>query len=284
MVAIAMRVPPGKEWEAFAYREPALLKPDHKPRDPATVPFPFSDHKLVKPVLEATLARKSTILKRRTSSYYVLSAAGFLLEYKDRDPITTPEPTLCLKLAECELGNSPARSGKAEFTLRGKDAGKSFGGRTHVYSFQTDNLEQATQWWAKLEQFAGGAPSAGAGNVTDSEEEESPVSEKQQGSPVVAPAPTAYAQTAPETAKKEGAVAQQSITASPQRTTSIDKPKSEVTAGPAPTAAPTAAEQSTSPVSPTATETASPTASPTRSPALAAAIAATHPTSQPGAS
>ena len=155
-----MRVPPGKEWEAFTNREPSLLKPDHKPRDPATVAFPFSEHKLVKPVLEATLARKSTMLKRRTTSYYVLSAAGFLLEYKDRDPITHPDPTLCLKLADCDIGNSPARSGKAEFTLRGKDAGKSFGGRTHEYNFQADSMEQATQWWTKLERFVGRATPA----------------------------------------------------------------------------------------------------------------------------
>src|SRR5437762_14327878 len=67
-VAIAMRVPPNKEWEAFTHREPSLLKPDHKPRDPATVAFPFSDHKLVKPVLYATLERKSTLLKRRTTA------------------------------------------------------------------------------------------------------------------------------------------------------------------------------------------------------------------------
>src|SRR5947207_619581 len=198
MVAIAMQLPPNKEWESFTYREPSLLKPDHKPRDPATVPFPFSDHKLVKPVLEATLERKSTMLKRRTTSYYVLSAAGFLLEYKDNDPITNPDPTLCLKLSECELGNSPSRSGKAGFTLRGKDAGKSFGGRTHEYIFRTDSMEQATQWWTKLEKFVGGARPSGAANVTDSEGEDSPASEKQT-SPVASPGKSPHAQTAPQT-------------------------------------------------------------------------------------
>ena len=276
-----MRVPPGKEWEAFAYREPSLLKPGHRPRDPATVPFPFSDHKLVKPVLEATLARKSTMLKRRNTFYYVLSAAGFLLEYKDRDPITNPDPTLCLKLADCELGNSPARSGKAEFIIRGKDAGKSFGGRTHEYNFQTDSVEQGIQWWTKLEQFVGGAPPpAVSGSVTDSEGEESPVSEKQQRSPVAAPEYTAYVHTAPQTATTEEVVEQQPITAGPQRTTSIDKP----TTGAPPTAAPADVAHPTGPPSPTATATASPTTASPTSPAQAAAsaaYAATQPTSQP---
>src|SRR5271169_1502003 len=98
MVAIAMQVPPEKEWENFSNREPSLLKPDYKPLDPARVSFPFSDHKLTKPVIEATLERKSRMLKRRITSFYVLSATGFLLEYKDYDPITHPEPTLSLKL------------------------------------------------------------------------------------------------------------------------------------------------------------------------------------------
>src|SRR5271169_1911751 len=111
-----MQVPPSREWESFTNREPSLLKPDHKPRDPAKVTFPFSDHKLTKPIIEATLARKSTMLKRRTTSYYVLSPSGFLLEYKDHDPITNPEPTLSLKLSDCDLGHPPSRSGKPGFT------------------------------------------------------------------------------------------------------------------------------------------------------------------------
>src|SRR5881394_3578174 len=65
-VAIAMKVPPEKEWNAFTMREPTLLKPDHKPHDPETAVFPFSDHALTKPVLEGDLMRKSTMLKYST--------------------------------------------------------------------------------------------------------------------------------------------------------------------------------------------------------------------------
>lgn len=164
-----MAVPIDREWTSFTEREPSLLKPDHKPRDPANVVFPFSDHALTKPVLDATLARKSTMLKRRQTAYYVLTGSGFLLEYKDADHILHPDPTLALKLCDCELGNSPSRSGKAGFTLRGKDSGKSIG-RTHEYVFRTDSMEQASLWWSKLERFVGAA------GVGEDAEEESPIS------------------------------------------------------------------------------------------------------------
>src|SRR5271170_4712896 len=155
-----MAVPLDREWASFTDREPSLLKPDHKPRDPANVVFPFSDHPLTKPVLQATLARKSTLLKRRQTAYYVLTGSGFLLEYKDSDHILYPDPTMALKLSDCELGNAPSRSGKAGFTLRGKDTGKSLG-RTHEYVFRTDSMEQAGLWWSKVEKYVG---SAGGGD------------------------------------------------------------------------------------------------------------------------
>lgn len=114
--------------------------------------------------------------RRRQSAYYVLTPSGFLLEYKDPSPILHPDPTLSIKLRDSDLGNPPSRSGKAGFTIRGKDAGKSFGGMNHEYIFRTDNMQQATQWWTKLEGFMGNAPrgedTAAAAEGTESEGEE----------------------------------------------------------------------------------------------------------------
>jgi len=92
-VAIAMQVPlaPAREWENFKNREPSLLTTDHKPLDPKDASG--SDHALTNPVIEGHLSRKSTKLGRRTV-YYVLSPAGFLLEYPDKDPATNPEASL----------------------------------------------------------------------------------------------------------------------------------------------------------------------------------------------
>jgi hypothetical protein len=157
-VAIAMQVPPEREWENFKNREPSLLTADHKPLDPKDASFPGSDHALTKPVIEGHLSRKSTRLGRRTTSYYVLSPAGFLLEYPDKDPATNPEPSLCLKLAECELGNSPEQagiSGEAGFTIRGKADKKFLPGMTHDYIFGADGMGKATQWWTNLNKFVG---------------------------------------------------------------------------------------------------------------------------------
>ena len=158
-VAIAMQVPPEKEWENFKNREPSLLTADHKPLDPKDASFPGSDHALTKPVIEGHLSRKSTRLGRRTTAYYVLSPAGFLLEYPDKDPATNPEPTLCLKLADCELGNSPEQAGiggeAVGFMIRGKADKKYLPGMTHDYVFRADGMGKATQWWANLEKFVG---------------------------------------------------------------------------------------------------------------------------------
>jgi hypothetical protein len=153
-----MQVPPEREWENFKNREPSLLTEDHKPLDPKNASFPGSDHALTKPVIEGPLSRKSTRLGRRTTAYYVLSPAGFLLEYADKDPATNPEPTLCLKLADCELGNSPEQAGilgKAGFMIRGKADKKYLPGLTHDYVFSADGMGKATEWWENLEKFAG---------------------------------------------------------------------------------------------------------------------------------
>ena len=157
-IAIAMQIPPEREWENFKNREPSLVTADHKPLDPKDASFPGSDHALTKPVIEGHLSRKSTRLGRRTTAYYVLSPAGFLLEYPDKDPATNPEPTLCLKLADCELGNSPEQagiSGEAGFTIRGKADKKFLPGMTHDYIFSADGMGKATQWWANLDKFVG---------------------------------------------------------------------------------------------------------------------------------
>jgi hypothetical protein len=81
---------------------------------------------------------------------------------------------MALKLSDCELGNAPSRSGKAGFTLRGKDSGKSLG-RTHEYAFRTDSMDQAALWWSKMEKYVGSAGGTDGAEGTD-EEVESPVS------------------------------------------------------------------------------------------------------------
>jgi hypothetical protein len=267
IVAIASQIPPEKEWEAFTNSEPSLLKQDHKPRDPATVTFPFSDNATTKPILEATLSRKSTLLKRSQSSFYVLTPSGFLLEYKDADPVQNPDPTMSLKLSDCELGNSPQRSGKTGFTLRGKNTGKSLG-RTHEYSFRTDNMEQAMTWWSHIEKFVGGAPRDNILDPEESDEEKEispihPPTEQIQNTPAPAQpgqVPTAPTQVARQTQMvSETAPAQQPITTAPPVSVA---PPATSTAAPAPTAA---ATQYTAPATATTapTTTASATAVPT---------------------
>jgi len=164
---IATSVPPEKEWKYFESREPSLLKSDQKPRDPATVEFPFSNHATTQPILEDNLDRKSTLLKRTQSAYYVLTPSGFLHEYKDSNPIENPEPSLSLKLADCELSDLHSKTGKNGFSIKGKDAGKKFGGMTHDYPFRFDSLDKANKWYKGISQFvAGGTGIAALGSKT----------------------------------------------------------------------------------------------------------------------
>lgn len=215
-----MRVPPEKEWEEFTARESSLLKPDHKPRDPASVTFPFSDHRLVQPVLAATLARKGTMLKRLQSAFYVLTPSGFLLEYKNDDHFSNPEPVLSLKLADCELGNPPSKSGTAGFTLRGKNTGKAIG-MTHDYTFRTDSMEQATKWWTSIQKYVGAAPRDNipvAPAEQESDEEEAPGSVH--STKQAQPAQAAEGQKIPETKTSEP------VTTAPQANTTAAGPES----------------------------------------------------------
>ena len=202
------------------------------------------------------------MLKRRTTAYYVLTGSGFLLEYKDGDPILHPDPVLALKLSDCELGNAPSRSGKAGFTLRGKDSGKSIG-RTHEYVFRTDSMEQATQWWNKLEKYVGAA--GGADDAVSDAEEESPISPSSVWSGKEA-APGQGVGGVPRT----DPVGKMPVSAAPYATAA---PVAQTTATPATTTAAAAtggAENVYS--SPTTT-----TAAPTKSAAQSAAYHATHP-------
>lgn len=265
MTSIAFNIPPEREWTSFANREPTLLPADYKPRDPANVDFPFSNHPSTKPVIEGLLARKSTVLKRSSSAYYVLSPSGYLLEYKDHDPILNPDPTLAIKLTDSDLGNSPARSGKAGFTIKGKDAGKSIG-MSHEYVFKTDSMDLATKWWNSIEKFVGNAPrentltSPVKTTASESDDElASPVSARDQAVP--AQAATTH------TASKTATVPQ---TAQPGPTTAAPTTTARV-------AEPTTAAHQAAPTT-TATGHAGPTAT---DPALAAARSAATSGTQP---
>jgi hypothetical protein len=267
-VGIATGVPPQKEWKYFESREPSLLKSDQKPRDPSNVQFPFSDHATTKPVLADTLNRKSTMLKRTQSAYYVLTPSGYLHEYKDSDPVANPEAGLSLRLADCELSESPTATGKIGFSIKGKDAGKKFGGMTHEYPFRFDSLEKATKWYEGISRFvAGGAGMAvsGAGLESSAAKTRTEPLAGTTGQPAQKMGPTAVAESntsAPTTA----AAAAHPTTVPP-------------TAAPT-TAAPTTATQPAAGPTTAAHATSSPTTAGPTAPGAQAQPPATYPATQ----
>jgi len=147
--SIATKVSSDRDWQFMSTREPAILPSDYKPRDPTQVTFPFSEHELSKPLFEGPLNRKSTRLRRIIPAYYVLTPSGFFLEYKGPGAELFPEPSLSLKLADCELRKC-APSDPPKFIIHGKDPSKSFGGRTHNYVFRCDGTDQIEEWLKML--------------------------------------------------------------------------------------------------------------------------------------
>jgi hypothetical protein len=192
------------------------------------------------------------MLKRRQSASYVLTCSGFLLEYKDNDPIANPEPSLALKLLDCDLGPSPAKSGKAGFSIRGKDSGKMVG-RTHEYTFVTDSMGVAEQWYAAIDKFTGvstGVSRMGSAGSSSSAEVKSPATTTSAGvtspivtSPTVSSASPSTVYTSP-TATTPAAAPEPTDqldageeTANDVPVTTEDPPTSSVSATPAATSA-----------------------------------------------
>ena len=212
------------------------------------------------------------MLKRRHTATYVLTRSGFLLEYKDNDPIANPEPSLALKLADCLLGPSPAKSKKAGFNIKGKDSGKMVG-RTHEYAFRTDSMSVAEQWWAAIEKVCG------PGGDHTAFASESPESESPLTSPVSPSATTTASAMSPATAASPTTPIPGTYETS--GTTGTAEPEPKATAGTGPPAQPVHEAAGAAPVPTTshATTTAAPTATAapaaTPNPSLAAAQAAT---------
>jgi hypothetical protein len=69
------------------------------------------------------------------------------------------------------------------FTLKGKDAGKSFGGRTHEYSFSADNHATANEWWDGIAPFTSNAAIASPVAADDSEPTSPVTSQKSRDTP-----------------------------------------------------------------------------------------------------
>jgi hypothetical protein len=157
IVANAQRIPVEYEWIKFLERNSSvLIDPDAGPRDLANVQFPNQNHRATQPLIAGSLERKTKLLRKYESSYYVVTPAKFLHEYKTDDNIAKdPVPELSLFLPDCVVGQAVGE----KFTIKGKDSSKGPMGMslhsTHEYNFKAHTTADALKWWTIIRDAAG---------------------------------------------------------------------------------------------------------------------------------
>ena len=156
----AQKIPPDFEWNGFVNRNSdKVVDPNAPPRSMANVTFPNQGHRATKPLIEGSLERKSRALGKLggySASYYAVTPAGYLHEFKDDDDFREdPLPKLSLYLPDCTVG---ALDG-VKFTVKGKDvSGGKLGSKlatTSEFAFKAHTQGDAAQWHNIIMQQAG---------------------------------------------------------------------------------------------------------------------------------
>jgi hypothetical protein len=157
MVGTAQRVPADFEWNGFVKRNGAvLIDPQAPERNINSVSFPNQLHRATIPLISGSLERRTKLLRRYETNYYVITPAKYLHEFKtDDDFAKDPIPDVSLFLPDCVVG---AVDGD-KFAIKGKDTSKSKIGvsmhTTHDYNFKAHTSADATKWWEIIRQAAG---------------------------------------------------------------------------------------------------------------------------------
>ncbi|KMK63122.1 PH domain-containing protein [Aspergillus fumigatus Z5] len=161
MLAAAQRIPPDYEWVNFITRNAnVLVDPDSPPRSLSNISFPNQDHRATVPLIEGSLERKSrAMLKGYSTSYYVVTPARYLHEFKDNDDFRQdPSPELSLYLPDCVVGGVDGN----KFTIKGKDvSGGKVGNAFHTtseFNFKAHTPSDAEKWWNVIRDTAKSAP------------------------------------------------------------------------------------------------------------------------------
>ncbi|ODQ67446.1 hypothetical protein NADFUDRAFT_45544 [Nadsonia fulvescens var. elongata DSM 6958] len=181
------RIPEDYEWNSFVNRRASsLVDPAHpNKRDFATINFTNKNHISTAPVVTGMLQRKEglAMLKSYSTGYYVVTHSGFLHQYNSQDPVRDPMPVFSLYLPDTQLGPMSTReSGKFKFKINGKDRNKTISIKKSTYYFKTSTFDELAQWYDAIAQASGsthanqpGASAVGAGTLSETDDETSPV-------------------------------------------------------------------------------------------------------------
>jgi hypothetical protein len=157
MTMTTQAVRPDFEWKGFVSRNSELLiDPAAHNRSVASISFPNQDHRSTQPLIAGSLQRKSKLLKKYDTNYYVVSPAKYLHEFSSDDDFSKdPSPEMSLYLPDCSVG---AIDG-ARFNVKGKDVSKGTVGKAfamnHEFTFKAHTPGDASKWWEIIRNVAG---------------------------------------------------------------------------------------------------------------------------------
>jgi BAR-like protein/PH (Pleckstrin Homology) domain-containing protein len=157
MVGNAQRVPANFEWEGFLKRNSAILiDPTAPDRNINTINFPNQNHRATQPLISGSLQRKTKLLRRYETFFYVVSPSKYLHEFKTDDDFSKdPIPEMSLFLPDCIVG---AVVGD-KFAIKGKDTNKGKMGigvhTTHEFNFKAHTASDAADWHNVIRHVAG---------------------------------------------------------------------------------------------------------------------------------
>jgi hypothetical protein len=147
MTSTAQQVTPDFEWNGFVQRNnQVLIDPNAPPRSMSNISFPNQNHRSTEPLVAGSLEKKGKLLKKYESSFWVITPAKYMHEFKSETSLYLPD---------CMIG---ALDGQ-KFMVKGKDqSGSSFGNKlsmAHEYAFKAHTPQDAAKWYEALRSTTG---------------------------------------------------------------------------------------------------------------------------------
>ncbi|KAK5995129.1 Cytoskeletal signaling slm1-like protein [Cladobotryum mycophilum] len=160
-------------------------QPQRPPRSVEAISFPNMDHNSTKSLIEGSLERKSRnkLSFGYSTSYYVVSPAKFLHEFKDSDDTRQdPKPELSIYLPDAVIGTPNGE----KFNIKGKDKSGTFSSKltgSSELAFKAHTAADAQKWFQIIHGVSG---ATGPASPT-------PASPATTSSPVMSPNPALVA-------------------------------------------------------------------------------------------
>lgn len=156
MISNTQRIQPDFEWNGFIRRNGnVLIDPSAGKRSLETIAFPNQDHRATQPLIAGSLERKSGMLKRYDTGFYVITPSKYKHEFKtDDDFAKDPTPENSLYLPDCLIG---AVDG-VKFNVKGKDLSKGTMSKlamSHEFAFKAHTPDDAMKWHHMISSVAG---------------------------------------------------------------------------------------------------------------------------------